>query len=60
MKENFSIERVLHLHRVKSPYFKKLGCLARTQKHDFRNIDSVVKNDQNPKSCKKSQTIECI
>jgi hypothetical protein len=26
----------------------------------FRNIDSVVKNDQNPKSCKKSQTIECI
>ena len=33
MKENFSIERVLYLHDVKSPYefiFKKLGCLVRT------------------------------
>jgi hypothetical protein len=50
MKEKFSIESVLHLHHVKSPYefiFKKLECLVRTQNHDFEIQFNHVISEQN-------------
>jgi hypothetical protein len=49
MKQKFSIESVLHLHHVKSPYefiFKKLEFLVRTQNHDFEIQFNYVISEQ--------------